>query len=111
MAAWCRRHDRADRLNFVPSQEGPAEVMTPAMVEASEKAVQVVTAEGARISAGRAVLFILGQLGWKRFERIFSWPPLLFFVELGYSLVAGHRVFFSKILFRREKDPQKERSH
>lgn len=110
MAAWCRRHDRAERLDFVPSQEGPPEVMTPEMVAASEKAVQVVTTDGRWISAGRAVLFILGQLGWRRFERFFSWPPVLFFVEIGYWLVANHRVFFSKILFRREKDPQKERS-
>jgi predicted DCC family thiol-disulfide oxidoreductase YuxK len=108
MAAWCRRHDHEQRLDFVPSQEGPPAVMTPAMVEASEKAVQVVTADGRQISAGRAVLFILGQLGWTRLERFLSWPPLLFFVELGYQLVAGHRVFFSKILFRREKDPQKK---
>ena len=110
MAAWCRRHDREQVLDFVPSQEGPPEVMTPAMVKATETSVQVLTADGRTIGGGRAVLFILGQLGWKRFERFFSWPPMLFFVELVYGLVAGHRVFFSKFLFLGEKDEKKERS-
>jgi predicted DCC family thiol-disulfide oxidoreductase YuxK len=110
MAAWCRRHDREQRLALVPSQEGPPEVMTPAMVAAAERAVQVVTADGRQLSAGRATLFVLGQLGWTRFERIFAWPPLLVFVEVGYRLVANHRIFFSKFLFRGEKDEKSERS-
>ena len=104
MVAWSRRHDASHRLEFVPSQEAPAAVMTPELARACETAVHVITADQQVLKAGRAVLFVLGQLGFRRFERVFSWPPLLFFVELGYALVANNRVFFSKLLFTREKE-------
>jgi predicted DCC family thiol-disulfide oxidoreductase YuxK len=109
MANWSRRHDAYQRLTFVPSQEGPPEIMTPEMLETCETSVQVVTSDGVTIGGGRAVLFVLGQLGWKRFERFFTHRALIGIVEAVYKVVATNRVFFSKLLFVGEHDEKKER--
>jgi hypothetical protein len=69
--------------------------MTPLLREQARKAVQVVTAEGAQLSAGRAVLFVLEQIGWHpALARLGQRRPLVWFVELGYQLVARNRSHF-----------------
>ena len=59
-----RRHDREQRFEMVELQECPGPPMTPALREQARKAVQVVTAEGRQLSAGRAVLFVLEEIDW-----------------------------------------------
>ena len=76
--------------------------MTPELRAACARAVHVITSDGKILRAGRASLFVLDQLGYHRFARLFAWPPLLWLVELGYCLVARNRRFFSRFLFRRE---------
>lgn len=75
--------------------------MNPALFEACRRALHVVTAQGATLRAGRAMLFILDQLGYRRFARILGVPPFSWAVELGYRLVASNRSLFSRFLFRR----------
>lgn len=75
--------------------------MTPALKEACRKAVHVVTADGEILRGGRASLFIGEQLGHRRLARVLRVPPLAWGVELGYQVVATHRPFFSRFLFRR----------
>jgi hypothetical protein len=75
--------------------------MTPELRVACEKAVHVVCADGTILRAGRCSLFIVDELGWRRTSRILSLVPFIWFVELGYAIVAAHRAFFSRFLFRK----------
>ena len=76
--------------------------MTQAMHEACKRAIHVVPVdgEGPVLRAGRAAMFALQLLGWRRLGRVMSWPPFIWFVELGYWIVARNRIFFSKFAFR-----------
>lgn len=77
--------------------------MTPALFEACKRAVHVVTANGEIIKAGRASMFVLEQIGYPRWlVRPLTWPPLVWFTELGYRIVAENRPFFGKFLFTKE---------
>ena len=73
--------------------------MTPALREACARAVHVVRSDGTVLRAGRATLYILSHVGWGWLARLLAWPPMIWFVELGYFIVARNRVFFSKFLF------------
>ena len=78
--------------------------MTPELYKACKRAAHVITAEGRIIKAGRAGMFILEAIGYPRWLiRPFTWPPLVWFTELGYRLIAENRGFFSKFLFTQEK--------
>ena len=78
--------------------------MTPQLYEACKQAAHVVTSDGRIIKAGRAGMFVLEEIGYPYWlVRPFTWPPLVWITELGYWLVADHRMFFSKFLFTREK--------
>ena len=77
--------------------------MTPALREQARKAVQVMTADGRQLSAGRAVLFALEEIGWHpRMVRLAGRRPFIWAVELGYGIVARNRSFFGRFLFRAE---------
>ncbi len=75
--------------------------MTGALLAACRRAMHVVTPDGQILRAGRAVLFVLETVGYHPFwARRLARFPFIFAVEWGYALVAGHRPFFAKILFR-----------
>jgi predicted DCC family thiol-disulfide oxidoreductase YuxK len=77
--------------------------MTPRLYQACRRAVHVITADGRILKAGRASVFILAEIGYPSWLiRPFTRPPLVWFTELGYYLVAHNRPFFSKFLFTRE---------
>jgi hypothetical protein len=77
--------------------------MTPALREQSRKAVQVITAEGYQLSAGRAILFALENIEWHPSTvRLAGRRPFIWLVELGYWIVARNRSFFGRFLFRAE---------
>lgn len=98
---WMLRQDHAGRFRPVPYQELPSPPMTPQLRQQAERAVQVITPEGRQISAGRAVLYVLGQVGWHpALVRLAGRWPLVWGVELGYWIVARNRSFFSRFLFR-----------
>jgi predicted DCC family thiol-disulfide oxidoreductase YuxK len=78
--------------------------MTPALYAACEQAVHVVKDDGTVLRAGRATLFILENIGWRWAARLLLLPPFLWFVELGYALVARNRPFFSRFVFTKEAD-------
>ena len=71
--------------------------MTPALHEACRHAVQVVAGDGRTLRAGRAGLFILERLGFP--VGPLWWPPLVWFVEIGYRVIANNRNAFSRWLF------------
>lgn len=74
--------------------------MTDALREACARAVHVVTADGTVIRAGRAALYVLERIGWGAFARVLTYPPMVWFVELGYWIVASNRKFFARFMFR-----------
>jgi hypothetical protein len=75
--------------------------MTPALFAACDKAVHVVCADGSVLRAGRASLFVIGGLGWRRTSRVLSLAPFIWFVELGYAIVAANRAFFTRFMFKK----------
>ena len=76
--------------------------MTPALAAACQKAVHVLTRDGRTLKAGRAGLFLLEHIGFGVFARILTHSPFIWFVELGYRLVAHNRYFFSRLLFGKD---------
>jgi hypothetical protein len=77
--------------------------MTPALRDQARNAVQVITADGRQLSAGRAMLFVLEEIDWHpRAVRLARRHPLVWAVELGYWIVARNRAFFGRFLFRSE---------
>ena len=73
--------------------------MTDALAAGCARAVHVITPGGDVLRAGRASLYVLDRLGWHTLARVWAVPPLIWLVELGYRLVAGHRGFASRLLF------------
>ena len=98
---WVRRRDRHGCFDALPYQDAPAPPMSPALRAACAQAVHVITRDGRVLSAGRASLFVLGELGYRRTALVFGLPPLLWLVETAYRLVARNRGFFGRFLFTR----------
>jgi hypothetical protein len=77
--------------------------MTPALREQAREAVQVITAGGRQLAAGRAMLFVLEEINWHpSLVRLAGRRPFIWAVELGYWIVARNRPFFGRLLFRSE---------
>jgi hypothetical protein len=75
--------------------------MTPGLRQQARNAVQVMTAGGRQLSAGRAVLFVLEQIGWHPgLVHLAGRRPFIWAIELGYWIVARNRSFFGRFLFR-----------
>ena len=74
--------------------------MTDELARQCERAVHVITSEGHVLRAGRASLYVMEQVGWRRFAALFSSPLLLWLVELVYRFVASNRQWLSRIFFR-----------
>lgn len=52
--------------------------------------------------AGRAVLCLLGLIGFRWLVWPLRLPPLIWLVELAYVVVARNRPFFARFIFRKE---------
>jgi len=74
--------------------------MTPELREACKRALHVLTSSGEILKTGRATLFVLEQIGYRRLARLLRLPPLVWAVELGYRIVASNRSLFAGLLFR-----------
>jgi predicted DCC family thiol-disulfide oxidoreductase YuxK len=99
--SWARRHDRAQRLHFLPYQEAPSPPMTAALYAACGRAVHVITTRGTTLRAGAAIVFVLEQVGYRNAAAVLRLPPLNWCTELGYAVVARNRNFFARLLLRR----------
>lgn len=100
-AAWMMHRDRRRQFRAMPYQDAPSPPMTPQLRAACAESVHVITRDGRVLAGARAVLFALENLGWKRAARLLSSPLLLPLCEFGYKIVARHRLFFSRFLFRK----------
>jgi predicted DCC family thiol-disulfide oxidoreductase YuxK len=100
IVSWVGRRDASGQFETITFQDAKSPPMTPELFEACKRAVHVITREGDTLRAGRACLFILGELGWGASARILALPPLVWLVEIAYRIVAQNRYFFSRFLFR-----------
>lgn len=94
-------NDRRGVLAEMPYQEVPSPPMTPELRDACRQSVHVVTADGRLLRAGRACLFVLEELGWRRLAAVGRMPPFLWLVEAGYRFVANHRPLVSRLFGNR----------
>lgn len=79
---WIEQRDRNGRFRPIPFQELPTPPMTPDLRRQAESAMQVITADGRQLSAGRAVLFVLREIEWSPvLVRLAARRPFLWFVE------------------------------
>lgn len=101
---WVRRRDAQKIFNDSPYQTAPSPPMTPELRAACENAVHVTMGDGTTLRAARAALFILGRVGHPIIANILLTPPFIWFAEIGYRIVAGHRDFFARFFFRKEPD-------
>ena len=100
---WAQRRDTGNTLQVLPYQQAPSPPMTPELKAACARAVHVLTPDGQMLKAGRACLYVLGEIGFRGLARLLSLPPLIWLVECGYWLVARNRALASKVLFRRRR--------
>jgi len=98
---WLQQNDRQPRFQFIKYQEASSPPMTPELYRACSEAVHVIDREGSIRRGGRATLFILEHEGWGPIAQFLSLPPLIWFVEMVYRLVAANRSLFSRFIFRR----------
>ena len=77
--------------------------MDDALRSACARAVHVRSADGRILHSGRACLLILSAIGFPTTAKLFSLPPLIWFVELLYLLVARNRSLFARFFFRQER--------
>lgn len=99
---WIAERDAAHQFELIPYQQAPSPPMYPALQARCAKAVHVITVSGQTLRAGRASLFVLDKLGFRRTAWLLGRRPLVWLVELGYWLVARNRRFFGRFLFRRQ---------
>lgn len=79
--------------------------MTEALYDRAQRAVQVITPDGAAIEAGRACLLVLERIGWHpRLARSGRHRPFIWAVEIGYRAVARYRDRIGSIMFRHEDE-------
>lgn len=104
MAAWFRRRDKQGLFNTCPFQEAPSPPMSPELAEACERAMHVVTTDGRLLRAGRATMFLFEHTGCGWIAKVWSYPPMVWPVEVAYWIFARCRPFFALFLFRREYD-------
>ncbi len=94
-----RGKDRQGLFTDSPYQSAPSPPMTPELTAACERAAHVITADGKTLRAGRASLFILERIGWGWFARLLALPPMIWFVEIAYRIVAQNRPLFARLIF------------
>ena len=99
---WFAERDRAQRMRMVPYQDAPSPPMTPALAAECARALYIVHPDGTMTRAGRAILYMLGVVGFPRIARVLAWPPLIWLVEIAYWIVARNRKLASRFLFTRE---------
>ncbi len=95
---WLEAQPRGRTYEAVPYQQAPRPPMTDALAEACSKAVHVVLPGGEVLRGGRAVLWVLNDLGWPGMSLLSRWP-FLPVVEVAYGVVARNRLLFSRWLF------------
>ena len=77
--------------------------MTDELRLRAARSVQVVTPEGRYLETAEACLYVLSALGKRTAARILGVPPMVWFLELGYRLIANNRPLVSRFMSRDPK--------
>ena len=72
----------------MPFQEAPRPPMTDALAARCARAVHVITPEGEVLSGGRASLYALDRVGWRRLAAVCARPPLRWLVARSRGLLS-----------------------
>lgn len=108
-AHWAERRQKDGALRLIPYQEVPNPPMTPDLYQACGQAIHVLTRDGRLLRAGRAAMFVLEHLGFRRLARALSQQPFIWFVEIGYWLVARNRSRIGRFILPHEpREPSQE---
>lgn len=83
-------------LRIVPYQDAPTPPMTLELAQRAAQAVVLILPDGTQLSAGRAVVGVLRELGWTRRAAVLESPLVLPMLEWLYRWVANHRPFLSR---------------
>jgi predicted DCC family thiol-disulfide oxidoreductase YuxK len=97
---WVMRRDTRNALVCETYQQSDHPLLDDTLRAACERAAHVITVDGRVLKAGRASLFVLRELGFRRIAWFLRLPPFIWCVELGYFVVARNRRFFSRLMFR-----------
>ena len=97
---WLRKTDTLGVFAITPYQDVPTPPMTPALYDQCGHAIHLIYPDGRIERAGKAALSVLGMLGYKRTALILKFPPFIWFVELGYWIIANNRMHISRALAR-----------
>ena len=82
--------------------------MSTAQRQACRARMHVIAPDGRWLSGGRAWVWVLQELGWRRAAWVLARPPAIWAVEAANAVVSTHRPFFARFLFRKEPlaDPE-----
>ena len=100
---WARKRGAGTRFQIVPYQNAPDPPMNRDLRARAGRSVQVITPEGRNLQTGRACLFILDGIGKRATAKFWGTPPMVWFFELGYRVMARNRSLFSKFMSRDPK--------
>src|SRR3954452_2453599 len=95
---WALAHDQRGTFAAMPYQDVPSPPMTPEMRAACARAVHVITSDGTVLRGGRACMFVLRELGWRRSAAVGAMPPFVWAVEAAYRWVTRHRAETSRLV-------------
>ena len=70
------------------------------------EALHVLTIDGRTLAGAEAILFLALRTALiPRVARVAYFPPILWTLEQGYKVMARHRSFFARFLFRSDNGP------
>ena len=90
--------DGREQFRAIPYQSAPSPPMTPSLATACAQALHVVDSAGRIMAGGRACIFVIQKLGWRRTARVLRLPGIIFLVESAYATVARHRMLLSRLV-------------
>ena len=99
---WFKYWDKRKEFVSFPYQEAPSPPMNEQLFASCKHGIHIVKPDGEVINKGKAAMFALERFGWGGFARAMTYPPFIWFVELGYWFVAENRPWLSNILFTKE---------
>lgn len=95
-ASWITFRDKERRFRICPWQVVNGPPMTPLLQVQAQRSVQIVTASGAHLAGGRAVLFALRETGWHPLlVRLLEHRPFVWGIDGGYRVVSANRDRFA----------------
>lgn len=94
-----RQRDKSRDFQIVTYQNCPEPPMHEALREQCKTAMYVVTKEGKELRGADAVMFVLQETGLSWWWKFWRTPPMIWFAQACYSVIARNRGLISKWFF------------